>query len=81
MAFTIPEAVPYIISIRNGHGEMRALDPDDRPDAVLRLPASTLAQLLYQRIGPFTAVRRGLRVVGGRRPWMALKLMSYIEPA
>jgi hypothetical protein len=38
----------------------------DRPDAVLRAPASTLTQLLYQRIGPFTAARRGMLVVGGR---------------
>jgi hypothetical protein len=45
------------------------------------LPASTLTQLLYQRIGPFTAAGRGLRIVGGRHPWLALKLMSYFEPA
>jgi hypothetical protein len=65
--------------IHNGAVELRERRPDDRPDAVLRLPASTLAQVLYQRIGPFTAVRRGLRIVGGRRPWVALKLQSYFE--
>jgi hypothetical protein len=40
-----------------------------------------LTQLLYQRIGPFTAARHGLRVVGGRRPWLAFKLQSCFEPA
>jgi hypothetical protein len=60
---------------------MRGSCPNDRPDAVLRLPASTLTQMLYKRIGPLNAVRQGLRVVGGRRPWLALKLQSCFEPA
>jgi hypothetical protein len=59
---------------------MRVRRPDDRPDAVLRLPASTLTQLFYQRIGVFSAVLKGLRIAGGRRPWVALKLKSYFEP-
>jgi hypothetical protein len=45
----------------------------------LRLPASVLTQVLYQRIGPLGAARRGLLVVGGRRLWVALKLQSYFE--
>jgi hypothetical protein len=60
---------------------LRERRPDDRPDAVLRSPASILTQLLYQRIGPFTATRRGMLIVGGRRPWLALKLQSCFEPA
>ena len=28
---------------------------------------------------PVTALRRGLRLVGGRRPWVALKLVSYFD--
>src|SRR5215207_4929140 len=81
VAFQLPGARPYLIHIHDGVAEMREHRPDDRPDAVLRLPASTLTQLLYQRIGPFTALRRGLWLVGGRRPWAALKLMSYFESA
>jgi len=81
VAFQSPGSRPYLLNIHHGTLETRVRRPDDRPDAVLRLPASTLTQLLYQRIGPFTAVGRGLRIVGGRRPWVALKLMSYIEPA
>ncbi len=79
VAFQIPDARPYLIQIHDGTAEMRERRPDDRPDAVLRLPASTLVQLLYQRIGQLAAVRRGLRLVGGRRPWVALKLMTYFE--
>jgi uncharacterized damage-inducible protein DinB len=79
VAFQIPEARPYLIHIHDGTAEMCERRPDDRPDAVLRLPASTLTQLLYQRIGPLSAVRRGLRLVGGRRPWVALKVVSYFE--
>jgi uncharacterized protein (TIGR03083 family) len=81
VAYQIPDATPYVLHIAGGRVDMRARRPADRPDAVLRLPASTLTQLLYQRVGPFGAVRKGLRIVGGRRPWVALKLMSYFEPA
>lgn len=80
-AILIPEARPYLIHIHDGVGEIRGYRPTDRPDAILRLPASTLTQLLYQRIGPFTAARKGLRVLGGRRPWLVLKLQSCFEPA
>ncbi len=79
-AVLIPGARPYVIYIHDGVAEMRGRRPDDRPDAVLRLPASTLTQMLYQRIGPVTAALKGLRVVGGRRPWLALKLQSCFEP-
>lgn len=81
VAVQIPQARPYLVHIHDGLAEMRGRHPGDRPDAVLRLPASTLAQLLYQRIGPFAAATKGLRIVGGRRPWLALKLQSCFEPA
>lgn len=79
VAFTLPGARPYVIHIHDGVADMRERLPGDRPDAVLRMPASTLCDMIYQRIGPVTAVRRGLRIVGGRRPWKALKLQSYLE--
>ncbi len=73
----IPEARPYLLRIHGGTAELRESRPDDRPDAVLRVSASTFAQLILKRVGPFTAARQGLRIVGGRRPWRALKLQSY----
>jgi len=81
VAINVRGARPYLIHIHDGTAEFRERQHGDRPDAVLRAPASTLTQLLYQRIGPFTAARRGMLIVGGRRPWLALKLPSCFEPA
>lgn len=79
VALKVPDARPYVIHIHDGIVELRERRTRDLPDAVLRVPASTLAQMLYQRMGPMAAVRHGLVVVGGRRPWKALKLQSYFE--
>jgi len=65
--------------IHDGFAEVRERRPADRPDAVLRTSASTLCDVIYQRIGPVAAARRELMIVGGRRPWKALKLQSYLE--
>ena len=67
--------------VHDGIAELRDRRPADRPDAVLKLPASTMVRMLLKRIGPFTAVRHGLRIVGGRRPWKALKLQSCFATA
>lgn len=79
IAVKLPGARPYVLHIHDGAVETRERRPDDRPDAVLRTPASTLCDMIYQRIGPVTAARRGLMIIGGRRPWKALKLQSYLE--
>ncbi len=77
--FLVPGARPYFMHLHDDTVDARARRSDDRADAVLRLPASTLTRMLYQRIGPLTAARRGLLIVGGRRPWRALKVQSCIE--
>jgi hypothetical protein len=79
VALRIPDARPYVIHVHDGILEMRARRPGDRPDAVLKGPASTVIAMLLNRISPVTAVRRGLRIVGGRRPWKAMQLQSCIE--
>jgi hypothetical protein len=79
VALEVAGARPYVIHIHHGAIEMRDRRPDDRPDAVLRMRASTLCDMIYQRIGPVTSARRGLMIVGGRRPWKALRLQSYLE--
>ena len=81
VALQIPDARPYVIHVHDGIAEARALRAVDRPDAVLKAPASTMIRLLLRRIGPFTAMRQGLRLVGGRRPWRAMKLQPCFEPA
>lgn len=77
--FLVPGARPYLIHLHDGTVVARVRRPDDRADAVLRVPASTFTRMLYQRIGPLAAARRGLLIVGGRRPWRALKVQSCIE--
>ena len=72
-------ARPYLIRIHGGRAEIRERRAEDRPDAVLKGPASVFTQLLYQRTGPLVATLRGLRIVGGRRPWLALRLQSCFE--
>ncbi|OBF82548.1 hypothetical protein A5791_04450 [Mycobacterium sp. 852002-51163_SCH5372311] len=79
VALKLPGARPYVMHIHDGAVKMRERRPADRPDVLLRTPASTLCDMLYHRIGPVTAARRGLMIVGGRRPWKALKLQSYLE--
>ena len=79
VALEIRGARPYLIRIHGGRAEIRERRAEDRPDAVLKGPASLFMQLLYQRTGPLGATLRGLRIVGGRRPWLALRLQSCFE--
>jgi uncharacterized protein (TIGR03083 family) len=79
VALRIPEARPYVMHVHDSTADIRELRPTDRPDAVMRTPAATLGQLLYGRIGPMTAARKRLLIVGGRRPWKAMKLQSCFE--
>jgi uncharacterized protein (TIGR03083 family) len=81
VALQIPDAHPYVMHVHNGILEVRARRASDRPDAVLKGPASTMIRLFLHRIGPVAAMRQGLRIVGGRRPWKAMKLASCIEAA
>jgi hypothetical protein len=79
VALQVPDARPYVIHVHDGMLELRPRKSDDRLDAVLKAPASTMIAMLVNRIGPAMAVRRGLRIVGGRRPWKAMKLQSCVE--
>jgi len=78
VALEVPRARPYVMHIHDGIAETRARRVSDRPDAVMKAPASTMLRLMLHRIGPVMAMRQGLRV-GGRRPWKAMQLSSCIE--
>jgi uncharacterized protein (TIGR03083 family) len=78
VGFKIPAAPHFVIHVHGGTAEVRPYRPSDCPDAVFRAPASTVVTMLYGRIGPWAAVRQGLRV-GGRRPWEALRFQSCFE--
>jgi uncharacterized protein (TIGR03083 family) len=80
VAFQIPDARPYVVHVHDGVAEFRERRPGDRPDAVLRSNASTVVQMFLQRIGVVAAARKGAILVGGRRPWKALRFLSYFEP-
>lgn len=75
----MPGARPWITHVVGGTATSRPRRPGDRPHAVLEAPASTLLLSLYGRYGNVTAARRGLRIVGGRRPWKALTFPSLFE--
>jgi uncharacterized damage-inducible protein DinB len=79
VALEIPDARPYVFHVHDGFAEARERRPSDRPDAVLKAPASTMVRLFLQRVGVLGAVRDGLRIVGGRRPWKAMKFQSCFE--
>lgn len=81
VAYDVRGARPFVIDIHGGVLKAHVRQESDRPDVLIKSPAETLMAVLYQRIGPFAAMRKGMRVIGGRRPWRVLKLQSYFESA
>lgn len=59
--------------------ESRPARDDDPVDAVVQVPASTLVLLGTARLNVARALSRGLRIIGGRRPWRAARLASLIR--
>jgi hypothetical protein len=74
-------ANPSLWHVHDGGLDIRQRTSSDRPDAVLRGPADVVAAVLYQRMPPLTAARKGLLVTGGRRPWRALGMPKlFVSP-
>ena len=51
VALKVPDAQPFQLVIHDGVCEVRDRTPGDRPDAVLRAPASTVVSMIFGRIG------------------------------
>lgn len=71
---------PQLFAVSNGTLAVRDARSTDRPDAVVSAPPVPTALLMYGRMSLAAAVRRGLLVVGGRRPWKALGVPSLFVP-
>ncbi|MGZ6745739.1 MAG: hypothetical protein ACXVD0_07510 [Nocardioides sp.] len=78
---TVVGGTPQLFTIEDGTCVIRDATPADRPHAVIRARSTALALLLYQRISLADAVRRGVLVVGGSRPWRGLQLPGMFLPA
>ena len=71
---------PQILHIADGVGVVQDRLPADRPDTVIRSPAVPLALLLYGRLSLPAAIRRGVLITGGRRPWTGLRVPQLFLP-
>jgi len=67
-------ARPWAIVVRDGVATSGPAGDGGRPDSVVRVPASTMVLAATKRLSTAAAVRRGMRVVGGRRPWRVLRM-------
>ena len=76
---SVPGALPWLLDFNRGQLTSTPSSEDADVDAVVRVPAPTLTLALYSRLSAPMALRGGLRVVGGRRPWRILRLPALIE--
>ncbi|WP_427893158.1 hypothetical protein ACQHIV_09770 [Kribbella sp. GL6] len=72
---------PQLMSIDDGTCTVTDADAFDGPvDVVLWSRAAPLDLLFVKRIGLAGAVRRGLMIVGGRRPWLGTQIPGLFLP-
>lgn len=72
-------AAPWMLDFADGRLASRPAQPGESADTVIRAPATALLLLLYSRLSVAAAVRAGMLVVGGRRPWRAVRLSRVLE--
>jgi uncharacterized protein (TIGR03083 family) len=72
-------AARWVLAFEDGRATSRRAAAAERPDVVMSAPPETLLLFLYQRLGPGAGIRRGLKVVGGRRPWRVMKLQKFLQ--
>ena len=76
---SVPGARPWLLDFHRGELTSAPAETGVASDVVVRAPASTLALTLYSRLSTTRAVRGGMRVVGGRRPWRLARLPALVE--
>lgn len=81
IAVRITGSKPQLFRIVDGACEVRDQRSGDRVDSVIHAPPVPLALLMYHRITLMAAARRGVLVVGGRKPWVGLRLPGMFVPA
>lgn len=79
LQFRVPGAANWMLAFDNGKIDSRPADVGEPADVVLTSPPETLLLFFYQRLGQVGAVRHGLRVAGGRRPWRIAKLQKFLQ--
>lgn len=79
LMWRLPGAADWILAFDNGAATSRPADTGERVDVILTAPPETLLLFLYQRLGPLAALRGGLRVAGGRKPWRVAKLQKFLQ--
>ncbi len=75
----VPGAADWIMHFDNGKAVSRAAAPGERAHVIMAAPPETLMLFLYQRLGQGAALRRGLRVAGGRRPWRIVQMQKFLQ--
>jgi uncharacterized protein (TIGR03083 family) len=79
LMWRLPGAADWILAFDNGTATSRPADVGEKVDVILTAPPETLLLFMYQRLGPVAALRGGLRVAGGRKPWRIAKLQKFLQ--
>jgi uncharacterized protein (TIGR03083 family) len=79
LRWRVPGAPSWTIAFDNGRATSRPAHEGEAADVVVAAPPETLVLFLYQRLSTFAALRGGLRVAGGKRPWRIAKLQKYLQ--
>ena len=76
--FRIGAGHPQVITIDRAHARIEdAAAVGGRRDAIVAGPAAVVLLNLYPRIGRVAATRRGVRLRGGRRPWVLVQFPNW----
>ncbi|WP_172652849.1 maleylpyruvate isomerase N-terminal domain-containing protein [Rhodococcus opacus] len=76
--FRIGDGRPQVVTIDRARCRIAdATSTDGRRDVIVGGPPEPVLLNLYQRIGLLAAIRRGVRLHGGRRPWLIVQFKHW----